>query len=84
MKTYNRTAAVNYAGNWYNGNNPDFTWFGKSASGTVSLIGGNGDCANFVSQCLFAGGLTFKETGSANRQWYYYTKGGSYKKKSSS
>ena len=58
--------------------------FGKSASGTASPIGGNGDCANFVSQCLFAGGLTFKETGSANRQWYYYTKGGSYKKKSSS
>lgn len=84
MKTYKRTDVVNYANKWYSGNNPDYTWFGKNVNGQQSPIGGNGDCANFVSQCLFEGGLPFKETGSENRKWYYYTKGGAYNRKSSS
>jgi len=84
MATYQRSNAVAYAEQWYDGNNSNYTWFGKSATGVASPIGGNGDCANFVSQCLYAGGLRFKETGSAYRQWYYYHIGGSYDRKSSS
>lgn len=57
MKTYKRTDVVNYANKWYSGNNPDYTCFGKNVNGQQSPIGGNGDCANFVSQCLFEGGL---------------------------
>jgi len=84
MIKYEYNDAVNYAGDWFNGNNPNYAYFGKSVDGVQSPHGGNGDCANFVSQCLYAGGLRFKETGSAYRQWYYYTIGGSYKRKSSS
>ncbi|MGQ4875445.1 MAG: glycosyl hydrolase family 18 protein [Promethearchaeia archaeon] len=45
---YNRYAAYGYAYKWWNGYNPHYNDY--SASG--------GDCANFVSQCLIAGGLS--------------------------
>ncbi len=45
---YSRNAARGYALQWYGSFNPHFNNF--SASG--------GDCANFVSQCLIAGGMS--------------------------
>ena len=53
-KTYNRDAAILYAQKWANSFNPQYPNFEK--------IGvENSDCANFVSQCLFAGGLAMKK-----------------------
>ncbi|MBS3817340.1 MAG: amidase domain-containing protein, partial [Candidatus Thermoplasmatota archaeon] len=45
---YNRTAAKGYAYRWWDGRNPHYNDF--------SSMGG--DCANFVSQALIAGGLS--------------------------
>lgn len=56
---YNREAAVQYAEKWAKARNPRYYNFDK--------IGGN--CTNFISQCLHAGGgaMNFtKDTG-----WYY-------------
>ena len=83
-EAYDRQAALAYAAKWYAGNNPDFTWFGKSAQGQQSPVGGNGDCANFVSQCLYTGGMPMKWTGSARDRWYYKAIGGAYSTKSPS
>jgi hypothetical protein len=44
---YNRTNAYNYAALWYNGRNPSYP----------DYVSG-GDCANFVSQCIKAGGMS--------------------------
>ena len=44
-KSYNRTNAVNYAKKWANSFNPAYETLNRSR-----------DCANFVSQCLRAGG----------------------------
>lgn len=82
--TYDRKSALAYAAKWYAGNNPAFIWFGKNAQGQQSSVGGNGDCANFVSQCLYAGGMPMKRTGNARDQWYYDTVGGTYNAKSPS
>lgn len=47
--TYNRQAAVGYAYKWWNGaNTPKYNDYSDSG----------GDCANFVSQCLIAGGIS--------------------------
>jgi len=57
--TYNRAAAVDYAHQWAFGRNPKY--------GDFSDLGG--DCSNFISQCLVAGGAvmnTARDTG-----WYY-------------
>ena len=43
--SYDSEAAVNYAETWWNGRNPAYNNYGDL------------DCANFVSQCLIAGGL---------------------------
>ncbi|QBJ70232.1 hypothetical protein C3496_25220 [Bacillus anthracis] len=67
--SYNPSAAVSYALKWANSVNPKYGTFG----------GKGGDCTNFVSQALFAGGIPMKEVfqsgqippilgGSAN--WY--------------
>lgn len=45
---YNRHAAVVYAKQWALGHNPQYPYFSN-----------NGDCTNFVSQALRAGGLNF-------------------------
>ena len=50
---YDRDAAINYAHEWYYKNNWEYYNY-KS------------DCANFVSQCLFAGGI------SMNDVWHSY------------
>ena len=69
---YNRKAAVSYAAQYALQYNPMFGSWAQSG----------GDCANFVSQCLLAGGLPMKRSGK--RQWYYNTPGGRYTGASSS
>src|SRR5262245_44617292 len=49
MIWYNRIAAVNYAQKWALSRNPQFPNYSAAA-------GGGGDCSNFISQCLNAGG----------------------------
>jgi hypothetical protein len=49
MGTFNRTKALQYAVKWALNRNPDFKDHSSDA-------GGGGDCTNFVSQCMWAGG----------------------------
>ena len=56
---YDREAAVAYAHKWAFGRNPQY--------GDFSDIGG--DCSNFVSQCLVAGGAVMNETRDTG--WFY-------------
>ncbi len=67
IKKYNRVTARDYARTWsctsgkmesHGCNNPDYTYY-EGTAGT--------DCANFVSQCLYAGGLPTDTT------WYAYS-----------
>ena len=46
--SYNPKKAIAYAKQWYNRRNPSYADYSN----------GGGDCANFVSQCLIAGGLS--------------------------
>lgn len=58
-QAYNRDRAFRYAERWALGRNPayyDFTDLG-------------GDCTNFVSQCLFAGGCKMNDRPQTG--WYY-------------
>lgn len=67
-RAYNRVAAANYAINHWN--SPNSLWCDYTTTG--------GDCTNFVSQCLLAGGWTQK-TGSGycqNDAWFH--KGAGY------
>lgn len=56
---YNRFQAVQYAALWWNGFNPLFRAFPGD------------DCTNFVSQCLWAGGMPMEYTGRRDRGWWY-------------
>ena len=56
---YNRFAAVNYAHRWAYGRNPMFYDYEN--------IGG--DCTNFASQCILAGGGVMNYTPTWG--WYY-------------
>lgn len=56
---YNRAAAVAYAETWAHSRNPAYYDFER--------IGG--DCTNYVSQCLFAGGGVMNRTPAFG--WYY-------------
>ena len=69
---YDRDAAVAYAARYAFDYNPAFGSWAKAG----------GDCANFVSQCLHAGGLPMKRAGI--RQWYYDTPDAGYTKATSS
>ena len=60
FKSYNREAARDYAFRYVLSPNSSYVNFEK--------MGGN--CTNFTSQCLRAGGIPFDETG--NYTWYYY------------
>lgn len=60
--SYNYLAAKSYAEDYYDGTNPDYP----------NLRGMHGDCANFVSQCLLAGGK------SMTGDWYIYRKNSVY------
>lgn len=52
---YSASKALEYAEKWYNGRNPEFS-YDKMGS----------DCANFVSQCLYAGGMP------GSMKWFYW------------
>jgi hypothetical protein len=52
--TYSPLKAIQYADQWWNKRNPKFQSYGF------------GDCANFVSQCLIAGGLNLRASSSAD------------------
>ena len=58
-KKYDRGSASAYARRWALGRNPAF--------GDFSALGG--DCANFASQCLWAGGALMNFTPELG--WYY-------------
>lgn len=51
VSSYNSTAAVNYAYQYWNS-------FNTSSYPNLTYLGG--DCANFVSQCLYAGGVSMQ------------------------
>ena len=58
-KPYNRMRAVEYARRWALGRNPLF----------IDFTGIGGNCTNFVSQCLLAGGCVMNYT--PDYGWYY-------------
>lgn len=53
---YDRDAAVSYANDWAEDANPKYT----------NYIDQGGDCTNFVSQCLYAGGMSKSSTWKPN------------------
>lgn len=58
---YNRIGAKGYANKWWNGFNLHYNNFS----------GSGGDCANFVSQCLIAGGLSLHNGTNGNGYGVY-------------
>lgn len=58
---YDRIAAVSYAETWWNKRNPKY--------GDFTGIGG--DCTNFTSQCLMAGGAVMNPKSPMG--WHYYS-----------
>ena len=58
---YDRQAAIDYAHAWAFKRNPKY--------GDFSEMGG--DCSNFISQCLIAGGAVMNETKDTG--WYYHS-----------
>lgn len=59
--SYNRDNVYRYALNWYNGIN-------RAQYGDFTDLGG--DCTNFVSQCIHAGGIPMDTVGPY--YWKYY------------
>lgn len=58
---YNPYSAIEYAdqyATYYNNNYKDYTDYG-------------GDCTNYVSQCLYSGGVSMNNTGSQSSGWWY-------------
>ena len=60
-KPYDRERAVTYAETWALSRNPLF----------LNFAGRGGDCTNFISQCLLAGGATMNDTRDFG--WYYFS-----------
>lgn len=61
---YDRQAAVEYAGRHWDAPSPRFA--------NMDTFGGGGDCTNFTSQCLLAGGwpMDYRRTGYYTEWWY--------------
>lgn len=61
--SFQRVYAVDYAATYVNSSNPYYPYYSI-----------NGDCTNFVSQCLYAGGMPMIDNSSYDirRQWYMY------------
>lgn len=57
--SYNRSKAVDYAHRWAYGRNPHY----------FDFEGLGGDCTNFVSQCIYAGGGAMNYTPDTG--WFY-------------
>ena len=68
-KKYDREKAVEYAEEWYNKRNPDYLQY--------DLYGGN--CQNFASQCIHAGGMDMDIKGTYTCQWKFYGKDLNYR-----
>jgi Putative amidase domain len=65
---YNRIAAADYGTKWAVPGARNSTWPDFSSS-----QGGGGDCTNFISQCLYAGGWNMRQAGYVNVNpyaWY--------------
>ncbi len=60
--SYQRNKAKQYADRWWKGNNPAFLTFEV-------------DCTNYVSQCLYAGGIPMHVTGNRHSGWWYQGNG---------
>jgi len=63
-KEYDREKAVEYASQWCNKRNPEYLEY--------DLYGGN--CQNFASQCIYAGGMDMDIKGTYTCQWKFYGK----------
>ena len=63
-KEYNRDEAVEYAKEWCSKRNSDYLEY--------DLYGGN--CQNFASQCIHAGGMDMDIKGNHTCQWKFYGK----------
>lgn len=61
VHAYNRAAALEYANQWV----------GKRNNRWSDFTGRGGNCQNFVSQCLAAGGIPMDTEGEAVWQWYH-------------
>ncbi|MGL4345593.1 MAG: amidase domain-containing protein [Cellulosilyticaceae bacterium] len=61
---YNAAAAIGYAYRY--AKNPNPKWHNYEQYG--------GNCTNFISQCLFAGGMPFDTVGKSEAsKWYWYS-----------
>ena len=63
---YNRSKAASYARTYAMSYNPNYPNYGYP--------NGNGDCTNFVSQCVYDGGMPMR-IGSTDAYWYYNSSG---------
>lgn len=62
--SYNRDAAVAYAQQWWNKRNYTTSYLAYDDFG--------GNCQNFASQCLYAGGIKMDYTGTHDQQWKFF------------
>lgn len=62
--SYNRQRAVDYARQWWNQRNYNGNYLAYDEFG--------GNCQNFASQCLHAGGINMDHTGTIDNQWKFY------------
>ena len=60
---YNREAAVDYAKKWALGRNPAYKDYENLG----------GDCTNYISQSIHAGGIPFDHNGEEYKKWYWYS-----------
>lgn len=66
LYNYNRIDAVNYARMWALELNPKWGNYESEEYG--------GDCTNFTSQCIYAGGIPFDFYGTSDYvKWYWYS-----------
>ena len=63
-KEYDREKALEYAAEWFDKRNSEYLEY--------DLYGGN--CQNFASQCIYAGGMDMDIKGSFVCQWKFYGK----------
>lgn len=63
--SYDRQRAVDYAQQWWNERNYNGRYLAYDDFG--------GNCQNFASQCLYAGGIRMDNTGTIDNQWKFYS-----------
>jgi hypothetical protein len=70
---YDNIAARDYAYQWWNGRNPVYSTYYAEYNGCKISDKCWRDCANFVSQSLYAGGMKFKYGASftSNESWHF-------------